>query len=461
MAGHSEEISGVVRAEIARGDRQRRLRDGGLRLWRVAPWLAAACALVAAAARIAGRPALLSLSLLTLAVAALGAYAFYVRRPRPLTDRVAVDLDAHASLNGELRSAFWFAQQAAASAEADLSAVAPAKVDNPWIDFHLAHAAERLRGIDWTALYPAVRAAREKTATALMIVLVLITALFVPGRSPLSALAPGSMADEAAGRPVAAPAVLLPLSLLRQIEQLLAAAESGKGRELTEAQVRDLLAKLDELRSGRAGMPKDADARSPELSKADLKALAERTRRDSEDASLEPEVRDALSDLANKLSEDTRATSAKDAREAAGSQDAQQGDSARSASSGDKQDGSVQTMKDAAASGGVGMVMMATESGATSKEAGLGLGGGDGDNKKGGSLADLGAALRKETVEATTDNPGENVFTGVKRRTEHGDATVAYTGGQPGAAERGKSAAPPAVPDSRKAAVRGYFTRKQ
>ena len=79
----------------------------------------------------------------------------------------------------------------------------------------------------------------------------------------------------------------------------------------------------------------------------------------------------------------------------------------------------------------------------------------------GGSLADLGAALRKETVEAKTDNPGENVFTGVKRKTEHGDATVAYSHVQPGTAERGHSTAPPAVPDSRKAAVRGYFTRKQ
>src|SRR5262249_28139537 len=96
-----------------------------------------------------------------------------------------------------------------------------------------------------------------------------------------------------------------------------------------------------------------------------------------------------------------------------------------------------------------------------SKEAGLGLGGGDGDDAHGGSLADLGAALRRETVEAKTDTPGENVFTGVKRRTEHGDASVAYTHVQPGAAERGRSTAPPAVPDSRKAAVRGYFTRKQ
>jgi hypothetical protein len=293
-----------------------------------------------------------------------------------------------------------------------------------------------------------------------MIVLVLITALFVPGRSPLSALTPGSTGGAAHGRAAATPGVLLPLSLFRQIEQLLAAAEAGRGHELTEAQVRELLARLDELRSGKAEAPRGSDAK-PELSKADLKALAERTRRDSEDASLEPAVRDALSDLANKLSEETRATSAKDAREATASTETQQGDSAQSASPGDKQDGSVQSMKDAAASGGVGMVMMAAESGATSKEAGLGLGGGDGDDKKGGSLADLGAALRKETVEATTDTPGENVFTGVKRRTEHGDATVAYTRVQPGAAERGRSAAPPAVPDSRKAAVRGYFTRKQ
>ena len=444
----------IVRAELARADRVRRLRESGVRLWTVAPWTAAACALVAVFVRIAGRPGLVSIALLVVSLASLAGYALYARRTRPVTDTDASDLDTRASLKGELRSAYWFAS---------LSPAGSPKAD-PWIEFHLARAAERLRAIDWSALYPVPHARREKTATALLTLLVLIAALFVPGRSPLSALAPAARVADA-NKPHAAviPADLLPEALRKQIEQLLATAEAGNGRSLTASEVRDLIAKLDQLKAGTADLPRAADGRAPDLKKADAKALSERARHASDDQSLEPEVRDALADMAKKLSEDqpAQATAAKDAREAAGSKDTQQGDNAQSAASGDKQDGSVQSMKDGAAGGGVGIVMMSNEKGSTSKEAGLGLGGGDGDHGTGGSLADLGAALRKETVEAKTDNPGENIFTGVKRRTEHGDATVAYTHVEPGAAERGRSTAPPAVPDSRKAAVRSYFTRKQ
>ena len=457
----------IVRAELARADRARRLRESGVRLWRAAPWTVAACALVAALVRAAGGAGLFSIALLALSLASLAAYAWSARRPRPVTDADASDLDACARLDGELRSAYWFAQHPTSSAAADPSVVASAEEapNAPWIAFHLTHAAERLRTVEWAALYPIERAPREKTATALLVALVVLVALFVPGRSPLSALAPDNALAAARKHAVTIlPGNALPPALLDKIERLLATAESGNGKSLTEAEVRDLLAKLDELKAGTKDTQRKTDGQPPQLSKADAKALAERTRRASENDSLEPEVRDALTDLAKKLSDDppTQASAAKDAREAAGTKDTQQGDSAQSASSSDKQDGSVQSMKDAAAGGGVGVVMMSDQNnGSTSKDAGLGLGGGDGDHGTNGSLAELGAALRKETVEAKNGNPGENVFTGVKRKTEHGDATVAYTHVDPDAAERGKSTAPPAVPDSRKAAVRSYFTRKQ
>src|SRR5262245_26832066 len=89
----------IVRAELARADRLRRLRESGLRLWRTAPWTAAVCALVAAAGRLAGWPALLSITLLAAALTTLAVYALSARRTRPLTDAEAVDLDARASLN--------------------------------------------------------------------------------------------------------------------------------------------------------------------------------------------------------------------------------------------------------------------------------------------------------------------------------------------------------------------------
>jgi hypothetical protein len=439
----------IVRAELARADRLRRVRDSGVRLWRTAPWAAAACALVAGIGRIAGWPGLFSITLLALALGSLAAYGIHARRPRPISDAEAGDLDARASLRGELRSAFWFAQH---------------DVRDPWIDFHLTHAANRLRAIDWSALYPAERASREKTATALLTVLVLLAALFVPGRSPLSALTYDGRAADVRLRAGAIAAGVLPPALLEQIERLLSAAEASGGKSLTASQVRDLLAKLDQLKAAKAdAAQRGADGRTPDPTKADAKALAERAKRDSEMDSLDPEVRDALTDMAKKLSEDeqTQTASAKEAAEAAGAKDTQQGDAAQSSASGNKQDGSVQSVKDAAGGGGVGIVMMSDQDGAKSKEAGLGLGGGSGDNKANGSMPDLAAALRRETVEAKNDNQGENIFTGVKRRTEQGDASVAYTHVQPGAAERGRSTAPPAVPDNRKASVRSYFTRKQ
>jgi len=69
--------------------------------------------------------------------------------------------------------------------------------------------------------------------------------------------------------------------------------------------------------------------------------------------------------------------------------------------------------------------------------------------------------MRRTPPQSKNDNPGENIPTEIKRKTEHGDAAVAYTHVQPGAAERGRSTAPPAVPENRRAAVRSYFTRKQ
>ena len=46
---------------------------------------------------------------------------------------------------GELRSAHWFASQSAS---------------DPWTDYHLAGAAERVEGVSWPVVYPPVKAAR-------------------------------------------------------------------------------------------------------------------------------------------------------------------------------------------------------------------------------------------------------------------------------------------------------------
>jgi hypothetical protein len=74
-------------------------------------------------------------------------------------------------------------------------------------------------------------------------------------------------------------------------------------------------------------------------------------------------------------------------------------------------------------------------------------------------MADLAAALRKETVEAHQDAAGENIPTDIRRKTERATATVAYVATAPANFDRSRATAPPAVPESRRAAVKTYFIR--
>ena len=76
-------------------------------------------------------------------------------------------------------------------------------------------------------------------------------------------------------------------------------------------------------------------------------------------------------------------------------------------------------------------------------------------------MAVLDAALRKETIEAYKDDTGEKTTQDLRRKTEKATATVAYAGIQPAAFDKGRAAAPPAVPENRRAALQTYFIRKQ
>src|SRR6185436_458237 len=104
------------------------------------------------------------------------------RRPHALSDQVAVELDEKARLEGELRSAYYFAGHESRDA---------------WVDYHLTRAAKRLEGVDWTSLYPAARAGRAKAATAVLALATLALALFVPGRAGVFASAPKSATGSA------------------------------------------------------------------------------------------------------------------------------------------------------------------------------------------------------------------------------------------------------------------------
>ena len=85
--------------------------------------------------------------------------------------------------------------------------------------------------------------------------------------------------------------------------------------------------------------------------------------------------------------------------------------------------------------------MMGSEEDAPAKAApGLGLGGGSDARTNGGRMAELEAALRRETVEASMDNAGDNVQTEARRKTERGQAGVTYS--HSGAGARSTAAVP-------------------
>jgi hypothetical protein len=73
----------------------------------------------------------------------------------------------------------------------------------------------------------------------------------------------------------------------------------------------------------------------------------------------------------------------------------------------------------------------------------------------------LAAAFSHETVEASQDNPGDNVETDVRRKTEQGTSAVAFTRGAAGQFDKSRASAPPPVPEARRSSVQTYFVRKQ
>ena len=65
-----------------------------------------------------------------------------------------------------------------------------------------------------------------------------------------------------------------------------------------------------------------------------------------------------------------------------------------------------QSVKEAAGGSTAGVVMMTSDDASSSRDGGLGLGGGSADKNGGGHLADLGAVLKKETIDASVDPAG-------------------------------------------------------
>lgn len=485
----------TVRESIAVADRRRRVRRGRKRLWRIAPWLAAVTLLVTAAARWQGWSPIVPQATSIVGALALAVVVLAGRRERRLSDADAAAIDADAALGGELRSAHWFiaprfsdrgslghglmdgeqrrpslvrrlVQRVVRSGDHDPHTEPPRRRD-AWAEFHVEAAAERLRQVRWNDVYPVAPVARARIVTALMAVGALALALTMPDRilgPARAAAAAGLPGSPPGGTPLA-----LSPELQRQLEALLAATEAGADAKtqalaadpVLQAELQALLQRQDPAlleALARALGAADATTRS---AREQAQALADRARRATESAAMSDSMKRALEQLADELEvvqpEPTITMPEESAAGPSGSQDGQKG---QAQAGGAPQDLSIQFDAQSAPAGGAGMVMMSSQDGGQSSgPPGSGIGGGSGSADATSAAAAIDAALTQELVEANADDAGANVETEIRRKTEQGQAKVAFTRGASGAFDRGRAAAPPAVPEGRRTGVQTYFIR--
>lgn len=386
--------------------------------------------------------------------AGLAAYILIATRARSLADRAAAAIDRDAGLGGELRSASWFAGREAR--------------DN-WANLHLERAAARLKSVDWAQLYPAVRAPRARLASVVMIAAALALTFGLPQRASARRPAADSPTPAPAARPADvrpdALALLLPPELLKQLEALLAAAQAGDARKAealaNSAELRELLDKLaadPELLAKLAKALAAADPTKAPTAK-ELKALAERARRAAAMDELSEDMRDVLEKMAEEA-DDAQESASDDDGEEMTSGGPQKGDSAKSNAASSMQELSVQLARQADPGGGAGIMMMANPADQGSGPPGSGVGGSGSEEAAAAAAAALAAAFKQEVVEASQDNPGDNIDTEIRRKTEQGSSKMEFTHSASAQFDKSRAAAPPPVPEARRSGVQSYFVRK-
>lgn len=358
-----------------------------------------------------------------------------------VSDETAAAIDDEVRLEGELRSATWFASHSA---------------DDPWAQFHLQRAANRFESIDFAQYYPTVRAPRARVATGVMIAAAVVLAVVFPQRPRA-----GSPASDTLLTPVVrkVPAIAVegvPPDLPQDLEDLLAAIENGTltAPRPADAALLDTLKNLQSIKDPKA-LAALARALAADPSRLDdkttMKDLADRTKRD---AAMTPasEVRDALDQLAKKLS---NPESDMDSAGFEKSEEAQPNGGVDLA-------GLSQSARDASAIAGIGMIAVAKQDSAQSDAPpGVGAGGTSSSPNGGGTMPEIAAALRHEVVEANEDDVSGDVHSDERRKTERGSAATAFSRTTAGRSDDSRAVAPPPVPETRRAGIQTYFTRKQ
>jgi hypothetical protein len=387
--------------------------------------------------------------------AALAAYALAAVRRHAISDAVASGVDEDAGLRGELRSASWFAGR---------------EPRDSWANLHLQRAAARLETVSWATLYPAVQAPRARAATAVFAVAALALTVVLPQRVPVARAASQSQPPAKEAPPGGAPlaAELLPPELLAQLQALLAAADLGDTTEAdrlaSSAELREFLNRLaadpDLLKKLAEALAAQDPTKAPTAS--ELKAMAERARKAADMASMSQDMRDALEKMADEaeMAEGEQQLTEHEDGEPAAADASQKGDAAQSKSAGSMQDLSIQMSRQADA-GAAGIMMMSNADDQSAGPPGSGVGGSGSQEAAAAAALALAAAFSQETVEASQDNPGDNVETEVRRKTEQGTSEVAFTHGAAARFDRSRSAAPPPVPEARRSGVQTYFVREK
>jgi len=427
---------------VATAARRRRARETSRLLWRVAPIVSAIGLVVAAFVRWRHAPAIIPLGLLAVSTAGWIMYACLQRYRVRVSDTTASAIDDDARLGGELRSATWFAARS---------------TDDPWAAFHLGRAAEHLESIDFDRLYPPVRARRARVATGVMVAVALLLAATFPER-PRAVAATRIAPSETVPRKV--PSVSLdgvPAELPQGLEDLLAAIENGTlpVGNAADAALRNTLTQLQALKDPGA-LTALARAMAADRTRADnsatMKELADRAKRD---AAMTPpsDIRDALEQLSKKLSDPEREM------DSAGFE---QSDEAQPQGGVDLAAALPQSSRDASAIASLGMVALSRqEASDPNAPPGAGAGGASSSPNTGGTMAEISRALRHEIIEAHEDDVTGDVRTDARRQTEHGKAAATFTGGAAGTFDATRASAPPPVPETRRAGIQTYFSRKQ
>jgi hypothetical protein len=444
-----------LRGSLSDANRFRRARDRRRRAWRAAPYLAGLSLSIGLVGGIRGWSPVLPLALLGTGLCLLAAYALFSRGTRDIPDAVAAAIDREAGLDGELRSANWFATREALDA---------------WAEFHVDRAAERVRSFNWASVYRPSTDRRAKLTTGGIAAATLLLPFVLPG---LSARLP--FHEEVSRRPGrivsrTLPIAGLPVGLPKDLEALLSAAENGTLRVESPEQaaaLRSLLDKLAQLHGAeslkqlaRAMAPPADPAHKPSV-EAVMKSLAERAQRAAENAAVPPAMRDALDNLAGDLSKAARDERAANIpRDATPAQAAQDADAVQTNPSAKADEMSIQAVRDADA-GGAAAVLMVSDPNGSGSDPGTGLGGGSGAEAQQGRMADIAQALRRETVEANANSEGDDTSTDLRRKSERGQASASFTRSAPHGFDTSRASLPPAVPETRRAAIQSYFVRKQ